>query len=89
MGDSGKCFKFECWRGCSSLRFSFLELWPAMDHRLCTLGLLGSSKGLYSVVRTVTLLFGTLWGFQEGVFLPQTHQGSSTVIGPSGGDAVY
>lgn len=89
MGDSGKGFKSECWRACSSLRFSLLELCPAMDHRLGALGLLGSSGGFYSVVKTVTLIFGTLWGFQEGVFLPQTHQCSSTLIGPSGGDAVY
>lgn len=47
MGDSGKGFKFECWRVCSSLRFSFLELCPAMDHRLGALGLLGSSGGLF------------------------------------------
>lgn len=88
MGDSGKGFKFECWRACSSLRFSFLELCPAMDHRLGALGLLGSSGGLFCCENCYSAFWDSV-GIPGRCLPTQTHQCSSTVTDPSGGDVVY
>lgn len=67
---------------------SFLELCPAMDHRLGALGLLGSSGGLFCCENCYSAFWDSV-GIPGRCLPTQTHQCSSTVIDPSGGDVVY
>lgn len=74
MGDSVKCFTSEDWRGHSSLRFSFLDFWPATDHRPCALGLpCVFNDFLFLHENCYSALLDSMGDSRKGVFLSCTH----------------